>query len=125
MSEPIGFVIEYVVSDSDRYFHAIGRCGDRPIQVGDRFETIHAPAIILRGAYQGLGEASPVKLRVERIQAYQRQLDKLGEGMTGTVDLRGEGLDRVVPGAVLGAPTHPETEAESAREPSSHENPIV
>jgi hypothetical protein len=106
MSNDIGFIIEYVVSGSESYLHAIGRCGDYPIHVGDEFDRIHAPALILRDGYQGLGEASPVKLHVDRIEAYQRQLPTLGRGMTGTIDLRGEGLNRVIPGAVLGIPAH-------------------
>jgi len=104
MSNDVGFIVEYVVSADQSQLHAIGRCGECPIHVGDEFDRIHAPAVILREGYRGLGEASPVKLRVERIEAYQRQLATLGQGMTGTIDLRGDGLNRVIPGAVLGVP---------------------
>jgi hypothetical protein len=108
MSDDIGFIVEYVVKDSENYFHAIGRCGDGPIQIGDEFIRIHAPSLRDRSTYKGMGESSPVKLRVERIQAYQRELSMLGQGMTGTIDLRGEGLNRVIPGSVLGIPARGE-----------------
>lgn len=124
MTNDIGFVVEYVVSDDESYSHAIGRCGDYPIQVGDEFHTIHAPTVIVRGEYPGLGEASPVKLRVERIQAYQRQLNSLGQAMTGTIDLRGEGLDRVIPGAVLGVPVRGESTKPSSPEKVGQANPV-
>src|SRR4051794_10817472 len=106
MAADIGFIIEYVVSDNGNYFHAIGRCGDYPIHVGDEFHKIYAPSVILRDTYQGLGEPSPVKLRVERIQAYQQQIPKLGQGMTGTIDLCGDGLNKITPGSVLAIPAH-------------------
>jgi hypothetical protein len=64
--------------------------------------------VVLRDGYKGLGEVAPVKLRVERVETYQRQLPTLGRGMTGTIDLRGEGLNRVIPGAVLGVPARGE-----------------
>ena len=108
MAADIGFIIEYVVSDTGNHFHAIGRCGDFPIQVGDEFHKVYAPSVVLRNTYQGLGEPSPVNLRVERIQAYQHQLSKLGQGMTGTIDLRGEGVNKVIPGAVLALPARGE-----------------
>jgi hypothetical protein len=125
MSDNVGFVIEYVVADNESYLHAIGRCGDYPIQIGDEFDRIYAPAIILRSAYQGLGEESPVKLRVERIQAYQHVLEELGRGMTGTIDLCGKGLNHVVPGAVLGVPVHGELKDKSIGEGTPRGNPVA
>jgi hypothetical protein len=125
LSEKVGFVIEYVVSDSESYFHAIGRCGDYAIHVGDEFDKIYAPAIMLRDAYPGLGEESRVNLRVERVQAYQRELEELGRGMTGTIDLCGEGLKQVVPGAVLGIPAHGEVQEPSIKEGTPQANPTV
>lgn len=124
MPDDIGFIVEYIVQDSETYFHAIGRCGDRPIQVGDEFERIHAPSVVVRNAYQGLGEISPVKLRVERIQAYQRDLPMLGQGMTGTIDLCGDRLSRVVPGAVLGVPIQSASSPISAPVPAQQGNPV-
>ncbi len=102
MSDAIGFIVEGVVTDSDTYYHLIGRCCDIPIHIGDRFEVAYAPAKPIGRDYPGLGVAGSVKLRVERIQSYQRQLEMLGEGMTGTIDVRGEGLNRVEPPSLSG-----------------------
>ncbi|HUE73076.1 MAG TPA: hypothetical protein VMP01_19485 [Pirellulaceae bacterium] len=125
MADEIGFIVEYVVSDNEGYFHAVGRCGENPIHVGDQFHRIYAPAVIVRSSYQGLGEVSPVKLRVERIQAYQHQLEKLGQGMTGTIDLRGDGLNRVIPGAVLGVPSRGDGAEQAFPEAIPQENRIT
>jgi len=124
MAADIGFIIEYVVSDTGNHFHAIGRCGEFPIQVGDEFHKVYAPSVVLRNTYQGLGESSQVNLRVERIQAYQHQLPKLGQGMTGTIDLCGEGLNKVIPGAVLAIPARREGTEHEASMAIQHGNQV-
>jgi hypothetical protein len=114
MCDPIGFIVNGIVTDSDTYFHIIGRCGDHAIQVGDEFDTVYAPAKSTEIDYPGLGQPLAVKLKIERIQAYQRELSTLSGGMTGTIDVRGQGLEHVVPGAVLATPAHGSVEIQSA-----------
>ena len=120
-SDNIGFLVKEIVADSDTYYHLMGRCCDFPIHVGDSFEVVYAATKSVGRDYPGLGAAGRVKLRVERIEAYQRQLEMLGEGMTGMIDVRGEGLDRVEPGAVLGAPIH----GDCADAITSPPNPLI
>jgi hypothetical protein len=109
MTTPIGFIVNGLVA-GDGLVHVLGRCGDEFIAVGDAFETIYLPRGESAPA-QDLGIARPVRLRVERVQAYQRELPQLSGGMTGTIDLRGEGLDLLVPGGVLGAVVHHASDA--------------
>ena len=107
MQNTIGFIVNSVVEGQSGHFHAIGRCGDEPIRVGDVFEIVR-PAVPAGDLDAGeLGGARAVHLRVERIQAYQRKLEELGSGMTGTLDLCGQGLELVKSGCVLGLATRP------------------
>ena len=108
MTTPIGFIVNGLVA-GDGIVHVLGRCGDDFIAVGDAFETIYVPQVESPVA-DDLGAARPVRLRVERVQAYQRELPLLSGGMTGTLDLRGEGIDLLVPGGVLGAVVHQSTD---------------
>ena len=93
------FIVNGLIFDSDEYLHAIGRCGDVPIHVGDIFDTVFVPASA--SDCQQLAPARTIHVRVERIQAYQRQLNELGIGMTGTIDLRGSDCRIIVPGTIL------------------------
>ncbi len=99
MADPITFIVNGIVADDDTFFHAIGRCGDSVIRIGDVFDTMLVP--VRPSDKTQLGPPQTVSLRVERIQAYQRQLDELGIGMTGTIDLRGNANRAVVPGTIL------------------------
>lgn len=105
MCNTIGFIVNGVVEGQSGYYHAMGRCGDQPIRVGDVFDVVHQ-ARHAAGVDAGeLSDARTVHLRVERIQAYQRKLEELGSGMTGTLDLSGQGLEFVTSGCVLGSAT--------------------
>lgn len=114
MTNPIGFIVHGVITDEESYFHAIGRCGDEPIHVGDMFDIVYPPA--KPGSEGESRQPQPVKFKVERIQAYQQLLPELSGGMTGTIDLRGQGLEFLGPGAVLGTPIHVESSIDSSRE---------
>jgi hypothetical protein len=87
--------------------HVIGRCGDSPIRRGEVFVT--ACRYKSRERLQGfatppeLVASTPVSLHVIDIQAYDRHLDELGAGMTGSLILDGEGFERVGPGTILEA----------------------
>jgi predicted Zn-dependent protease len=101
MESSIGFIVNGIVTDDETYWHVIGRCGDGSIRIGDVFESVDLPGA---AAVESSESASwrPVRLRVERIQAYQQEMSELGSGMTGTIDLCGTGLELLIPGAVLG-----------------------
>ena len=84
---------------------AVGRCGDTPIHVGEVFEAVYR---YKRRFRDELGD-EPVRevekdaaIRVVCIHAYERSLKALGEGMTGSLTLEGEGLQYIAPGWILG-----------------------
>lgn len=99
------FVDGLVTGDSGR-FTVIGRCGDEPIRLDDRFTAVirYKP----RRYPDEIGEA-PIRtaeeaasLRVICIHAYDRSLSMLGQGMTGSLVVEGDGLQHVTPGWALG-----------------------
>jgi hypothetical protein len=97
------FLVEGTVQGEQN--HVIGRCGDSVIRLGDIFTVAcrYQPRQTLEEFNrppQLLGSC-PVSLRVLRIQAYGRNLDELGAGMTGSLVLSGEGMNRIGPGTVL------------------------
>jgi hypothetical protein len=81
----------------------MGRCGDEPIRVGDVFGVLHVPERVANDK-PSVGTARPVHLKIVGIQAYQRNLNELGGGMTGTIDLEGSGVEGLVPDAILETP---------------------
>ncbi len=97
------FVTGFVTGE---HFTVIGRCGDVPIQTGDRFDAIYR---YVRRRYPDEVAAEPVR-EIERpaslcvlcIHAYQRSLPVLGQGMTGSLTIEGEGIEEIGPGWVLG-----------------------
>ena len=100
------FLVDFVVTGESGLTTAIGRCGDEPIQVGQIFDAVYRYKP--RRYPDQLGDA-PVReventagLRVVCIHAYELSLPLLGQGMTGSLVVEGEGLDLVVPGSVLG-----------------------
>jgi hypothetical protein len=103
------------------YRTVIGRCGDLPIHVGDRFEFIvqfaqpetiadyeNEPVEISREA---------ISLTVRHIRAYERDRQLLDRGMTGSLVLTGAGIEKVSGGCTLLAcsPTSGDDEAASER----------
>jgi hypothetical protein len=108
MSEPKRqfFIEGYTTGESGRHT-VIGRNGDRPIYLGDVFTVV---ARYRPRRYPDDYDKPPeievkkdVRLRVTWLHAYEQELDELGEGMTGSVALEGEGADRLGPGWVLEA----------------------
>jgi hypothetical protein len=90
-------------------FTVIGRCGDRPIQVGDVFDAVYR---YKRRRYPDeMGDEpvreieKPAAIRVASIHAYERCLQALGQGMTGSLSLEGDGLQYLAPGWILGSRT--------------------
>jgi hypothetical protein len=105
-TRPVEFVIDYWETGSSGRISVIGRCGDRPIRVGDAFDVVYS--FKHRPYPEGLAEPPvvdqviPVSLTVECIHAYELSLPELGEGMTGQIVLNGRGLHHVAPGWMLG-----------------------
>lgn len=99
------FIISHVV-DGVSGRTVIGRCGDEPIRVGQVFDAVYRYKP--RRYPDQLGDP-PVRevekaagLRVLCIHAYDHSLPLLGQGMTGSLVVEGEGLNDVAPGWVLG-----------------------
>ena len=102
------FIVVAVVRGHDNliagdYGVLVGRCGDAPIPKGTIFSAIYE-----YGYPNGLGalpvrlDENSVRLEVVEIQTYNRSFDQLGEGMTGSLIVRGDGLDRLRTGWVVG-----------------------
>ena len=88
------------------HFTVLGRCGDVQIHVGDVFDEVYR---YKRRRYPDeMGDdpvrevEKPAAIRVVCIHAYQRSLQVMGRGMTGSLTLEGEGLQYLAPGWILG-----------------------
>lgn len=98
------FVVDGIVDGAS--LTVIGRCGDAPIHVGEVFDAVYRNK---RRRYPDeLGDEpvreaeKPAAIRVVCIHAYERSLTTLGEGMTGSLTLAGDGLQYLAPGWILG-----------------------
>jgi hypothetical protein len=118
----IEFYVEYWVAGDAGRFTVIGRCGDEPIFVNDTFDAIfrykHRRYPDEVGDEPVREVEKPVSLRVECIHAYERSLSTLGQGMTGSLVLEGEGAVSIAAGWALGRreplPDRVDTEAQAA-----------
>jgi hypothetical protein len=87
-------------------FTVLGRCGDVPIHVGDVFDAVYRYK--RRRSPDELGDdpvrevEKPAAIRVICIHALDRSLKMMGQGMTGSLSLEGEGLQFLAPGWILG-----------------------
>ncbi len=96
------FVAGYMDGDA---FRVVGRCGDIPIRVGDVFDAMYRYK-----PYKDLGpdedpirhKEMPASIRVLAINAINRDLPMLGQGMTGALTVEGEGIEDITSGWVLG-----------------------
>lgn len=124
------FLIDQVVWNEDNalpgpYAILVGRCGDFPIRKGD---VLHAVYRYKTGRYpEEMADApirldqTPVRLEISEIQTHNLSLDLLGQGMTAAIFVRGDGLDRLAPGWVIGEPLHsatPEVALRGSPEPA-------
>ena len=105
------FFIEWIVAGEGGRFTVIGRCGDAPIRVGDRFDLTYRNK---KRKYPEEANDDPVRLeekpaslRVVCIHAYEQSLRVLGQAMTGSLVVEGEGLDHLAAGWVIGSQTRP------------------
>ena len=113
------FIIAHYVPGE--HFTVIGRCGDLTIRIGDTFDTLaryKRPKTLEDYGREPVQEAEiPVSIRVTCVHAYERSLEALGEGMTGSLALEGDGLEKIAPGWVLERRTEEPTEVAEAVEP--------
>jgi hypothetical protein len=72
----------------------VGRCHAGPLRVGHVFTCFVDRA----------GVSHPVRLLVARIEAYERALDEIDEGLTARLFLHGDGSLLDDRGALRGAP---------------------
>src|ERR1700730_735119 len=99
--------VEFIVVGVVRGEHltVLGRCGDAPIHVGDDFDAVYRYK--RRRSPDELGDEpvreveKPAAIRVACIHAYQRSLQTMGAGMTGSLTLEGDGLQYLAPGWIL------------------------
>jgi hypothetical protein len=97
------FIVVGVVKGE--HFTVLGRCGDVPIHVGDVFDAVYRYNWRSRDE---LGDEpvreieKPAAIRVTCIHAFDKSLQMMGEGLTGSLGLEGEGLQFLAPGWILG-----------------------
>jgi len=75
------------------------------IRIGDFFESVYDYEDTVDADGHELAHrvnSVAVRLRVVGINAYGHELQALGEGMTGALDLEGSGQELVRPGLVMG-----------------------
>ena len=100
------FLVDGWVMNASGQFQVIGCCGDVPIRLNDQFDVIFRYK--KRRFPDELGddpireEEIPASIRVEHIHAYERSLGMLGQGMTGSIIVSGEGIEKIARGWVLG-----------------------
>ena len=101
----IEFIVAGIVPEGSGRLSVIGRNGDRPIPLDQTFDTLvrrrRDRQIIVPGSDSMIDEERSVQVRVVSIHAYERSLPVLGEGMTGSLLLEGEGVRCIAPGCVL------------------------
>jgi hypothetical protein len=103
IADKLQFIVVGVVHGEQ--FTVLGRCGDLPIHVGELFDAVYR---YNRRSRAQLGDEpvreveKPAAIRVVCIHAYERSLKALGEGMTGSLTLEGDGLQYLAPGWILG-----------------------
>jgi hypothetical protein len=110
-SEPLAleFIIVGVAQSGKERLTLIGRNGDASVRLGDTFDSLIRYK--RRKFPEEMGDESvklaemPVSLRVVDIQAYGRQMQSLGQGMTGSLAVEGEGIGSMAPGWVLACGT--------------------
>jgi hypothetical protein len=104
MIGPFEFIVDGY--DIGQHFTVIGCAGDQLIRIGDEFDALYR---YKRPVYpHGFGDEpvrvveKPVSLRVVCIHSYGKSLEMLGQGMTGSLALEGQGYEQITTGWVLG-----------------------
>jgi hypothetical protein len=88
------------------HFTVLGRCGDVSIHVGDVFDAVYRYKPLRYPDEMGdepVREIErPASIRVICIHAFERSIKMMGEGMTGSLILDGDGLEFLGPEWILG-----------------------
>ena len=107
------FIIVQVVESKGNlppgpYAVVVGRCGDVPLLKGQILSAVYRYKSSTYPDEMGDEpiriEEKPVRLEILEIQTHNRSFDQLGQGMTGALLVKGDGLDRLAPGWVIGEP---------------------
>jgi hypothetical protein len=104
MDRKIEFSADGIIVGKPGQLRIIGRCCEDPVRIGDAFESVYDYQYSVDSDGHELARrVNPVavRLRIVGIEAYGRELESLGEGMTGALDLEGSGQELVHPGLVL------------------------
>jgi hypothetical protein len=103
-NQEIQFIVDGFVHGE--VFTVLGCCGDLPIHIGDEFDAVYRYKH--RRYPDEMGDdpirevEKPAAIRVVGIHAYERCLKTLGQGMTGSLTLEGEGTQYLATGWILG-----------------------
>jgi hypothetical protein len=114
------FIVDWYDAGED--FTVLGRCGDRPIHIGDVFDAVYRYKP--RRYPDELGDdpirevEKPAAIRVVGIHAYEMCLDTMGEGMTGSLTLEGDGLQYLASGWILGEKSEVPSESDPESKPA-------
>lgn len=120
------FIIVQVVEGKENlrpgpYAVVVGRCGDLPLLKGQILSAVYRYKSSRYPDEMGDDpiriEERPVRLEIFEIQTHNRSFDELGQGMTGALLVKGDGLDRLAPGWVIGEPVAAQ-QASAALKPS-------
>ena len=93
------FEVNFVNRDESKVTVS-GRNYERDIEIGDTFKWVYrvtSEATAEQEFSQYQSDERPVSLRVEAIEAYRRDVDILGRGVTGKLTLTGSGAERLKP----------------------------
>lgn len=108
-SGPGQFVVAGIVDGQEllraKYCSVIGRCGQTPVRLGDRFDgVVRFDEPKSTQDYERPPKAlaeEKVELAIQKISAYGRERTVLEAGMTGSLVLTGLGLDKLGAGCAL------------------------
>ena len=104
-TDRVEFIVEGIAPGEMGRTTVIGRNGDRPIHLDETFDLMvrHKRRHFSEGPRDEpvVEEERPIDVRVVCIHAYDRSLEELGEGMTGSLVLEGQGSRSLAPGWVL------------------------
>jgi hypothetical protein len=99
------FGVVRVVSRDAQGLVIDGRCYQSELRVGGIFTLLYEVPLVDDGdtlRSEGRVNHQDVTLRVDRIEAYRREIEFINRGMTARLTLSGSGCDLVREGLVLG-----------------------
>ena len=106
MTNDIEFIVEFWEMGGTGRFTVFGRCGSVPIRLNDEFDAVYRYKH--RRYPDEVGDEpvreveKPASLRVVSIHAYEKSLSTMGQGMTGSLVIEGDGTQYIAAGWALG-----------------------